>query len=586
MSPAAEKLELTVKLAYGAPSFALAATAIPLAVHMPKFYTDTVLLPLGYVALAMALARVFDASLAPFLGWLSDRTRTRFGRRRPWLALGAPAAALTFAALFTPPTGLGPTLAAVWFGTWFLLAFTLHTVLMIPHTALGPELTLDYNERSSLFGWREGFAVLGTISAAVVPALLIEATGDTRRAFSLMAIGYGTLMVALYGLLVLRLRERPEFAAREPNPLVPGVRRALRNRPFRILFACYVVMSVPGGIPALLMPYFNQYVIQPDNPDRWLGLFLLAYFGSGFLFLPVWVKAAHRFGKRPTWLLSFAMGTTGGAAMFFLGPGDVLPFLAIIAWSGTSFGASMFLTPAIQADVIDYDELYTGKRREAQFGALWLLAPKFIVIPSASLPLALLAWLGYVPNLPQTPGVVLAIRVMFALVPSVFSVLALLIAWRFPIDEKIHRAILRGIERHHEGEPALDPLTGLQVPAPREQTAGEEIGWFLDHFSRGELERVLLWGPRRALHDVLKVAGLALALVIGLGGWALYDLSATEGDPGLLAVFAIVAAGLSLTAFVFHLFRVGPALRLRRDDPTPELLRAHLDARDQRAREL
>jgi GPH family glycoside/pentoside/hexuronide:cation symporter len=572
-----ERVPLATKIVYGAPSFAGAAMAIPIAIHMPKFYTDTVLVPLGWVALAMALARVFDAVLDPFMGWVSDHTRSRWGRRRPWIALGAPLAAMGFLALFTPPAALGSGAAAVWFGTTFLLYFCFHTVYAIPHGALGPELTLDYHERSSLFGWREGFAILGTMVAAVVPAVLAELLSGARESFFVMAVLYAALLCALYGLLVLRVRERPDFAARESNPLVPGVRRALRNRPFNILLGCYVVASIPGAIPGLLMPYFNQYVIQPENPERWLGIFLLAYFGAGFLCLPLWVRAARRWGKTPVWLASFLMGTTGGTAMFFLGEGDIVPLLLLIAWSGSSFGAGLFLGPAIQADVIDYDELNTGKRREGQYAAFWAIVPKFIVIPSASLPLALLASLGYVPNAEQSPSVLLAIKAIFALTPAFFSVLAFAIAWRFPISEEIHRAILRGIAQHRRGEVAVDPLTGRALSPPGARRVDEATGWFLDHFSRGELERVLRDGPARALRDVRRVAALVLGLAVALALFAFYDLAGTDGNPGPVAVLAIVLAGFSFSAFLFHLFRWGPARRLRASPIAPDTIRAHLD---------
>jgi len=579
--PAQEKLSLGTKLIYGAPSIAGAAMAIPVAIHVNPFYSDTILVPLAWVALASALARVLDAIIDPFVGWLSDHTQSRWGRRRPWIAIAAPIAAVVFVALFTPPTWLSTSGAAVWFGTMLMLFFTLNMLYGLPHAALGPELTLDYHERSSLFSVREGFALFGTLVAAVVPGFLIGAIGNERVAYAYMAIAYALLMIALYWLLVLRIRERPDFVSRKSNPLVPGVRRALRNRPFFVLFACYVVASIPGAIPGLLMPYFNRYVLNPppvsaDSAGVWLSIFLAAYFLSGLLCLPLWLMLAKRIGKLNAWLTSFSMGVTGGFSLFLLGPGDNYLCLALIAWSGSSFGAGLFLPPAIQADVIDYDELHTGKRREAQYLALWGLVPKFIVIPSASLPLALLAWLGYQPNVPQSPEVLLAIRAVFALTPSVFSIAAFFIAWRFPINEAVHGAILAGVAAHRRGETVIDPLTGRTLAPPDERDVDEDTGWFLDYFSRGELKRVRRRGARGALGDVLRVAALAFVLTIGLAYWVKEDLEATGGNPGPLAVFAIVIAGFALTVFVFHLSRIGPALRLRRAGIADATIDAHL----------
>ena len=580
--PAREKLSLGTKLLYGAPSVAGAAMAIPVAIHVNPFYSDTVLVPLAWVALASALARVLDAIIDPFVGWLSDHTQTRWGRRRPWIAIAAPIAAIVFVALFTPPTWLSSSGAAVWFGTMLMLFFVLNMLYGLPHAALGPELTLDYHERSTLFSVREGFALVGTIVAVIVPGVLTGMLDVGQRpAYAIMALGYAALMVTLYWLLVLRVRERPDFVTRKSNPLVPGIRRSLRNRPFLVLFVCYAVASIPGAIPGLLMPYFNRYVLNPppiaqSAADLWLLVFLGGYFLSGLLFLPLWLMLARRIGKLNAWLTSFIMGVTGGIALFLLGPGDNVACLAVIIWAGSSFGAGLFLPPAIQADVIDYDELHTGKRREAQYLALWGLVPKFIVIPSASLPLALLASLGYQPNVPQSPEVLLAIRSVFALTPAAFSIAAFFIAWRFPINEVVHRAILAGVAAHGRGEPALDPLTGRTLSPAEHRDVDEDTGWFLDYFSRGELKRVRRRGAHGALGDVLRVAALALALTVGLAFWVNADLEATGGNPGPLAVFAIVIAGFALTVFVFHLSRIGPALRLRRAGITDATIDAHL----------
>src|SRR5260370_37980517 len=166
-----------------------------------------------------------------------------------------------------------------------------------------------------------------------------------------------------------------------------------------------------------MMPFFNAYVIRPKNPGLWLSILLIGYFAFGFLSLPMWVAIAHRVGKLKAYLASTFFPITGGAAMFFLQPGDEWMLLALICWAGVGFGAGLFLTPSMQADVIDYDELYTGKRREAQYTAFWSMLPKFVAIPSAAVPIAILASLGYIPNAVQVPRVVFAIRTIFALGP-------------------------------------------------------------------------------------------------------------------------------------------------------------------------
>ena len=405
----AEPLTLRIKLLYGAPSFAGAAMIIPIFIHMPKFYADVVLVPLGYLAMAIAIARSLDALSDPLMGWISDHTHTRLGRRRPYMLIGAPLCGVAFFCLLNPPHSLTGGRAAIWFGVTFILYFIFHTVYVLPHYALGPELTQNYHDRSTLFAWRESFTILGTIVAAAAPGIMMQAFHLTeRQVFFRLGIFFGVMLSVLYGLLVLNIKERADFVARESNPLVPGVRRALRNRPFGILLASYVVGSISGAIPATMMPFFNAYVIRPANPTFWLSMLLLGYFAFGFMSLPMWVAIARRVGKLNAYLASFFLGITGGGAMFLLGPGDTWWLLVLICWAGIGFGAGLFLTPSMQADVIDYDELYTGKRREAQYTAFWSMLPKFVAIPSAAIPIAVLASLGYIPN--ARPGAARRLR--------------------------------------------------------------------------------------------------------------------------------------------------------------------------------
>ncbi len=551
---------------------------VPILIHMPKFYSDVVLVPLGYLAMAIAVARALDALSDPLFGWLSDRFSTRWGRRRPFIALFAPMCALAFWALFTPSPSLSRTGAALWFGSMFILYSVFHTAYGLPYWSLGPELTLDYHERSRLFGFREGFSILGTIVASIAPGILVGAGMTERGAFGSIGIFFACLLTAFCWLLVWRVRERPDFTARESNPFAPGVRRALRNRPFRILLLTYVVSNIAGAIPGTLMPYFNKYVIRPDNEGQWLAIFLGAYFTAGFLCLPLWVMAARRFGKRPTWLASSFVGISGGAAMFFLGAGDTILCLAMILWSGSGFGAGLFLGPAMQADVIDYDELHTGKRREAQYSSFWAMLPKFVAIPSAAIPIAILGSLGYVPNVEQPPQVVFAIRAIFALTPAFFSMLSFFIAYRFPIDERVHGAILDGIDNHRRGVNAIDPLTGLELPPVRSRSVSEETSWFLDHFSPRELMRYLGNQSGRIVRDVW-VAALACVAVAGAAAViAASRVTNLEVDPGALPVLAVVTVGFAAAVCVFHLSRLGPARRLATGSVPAAVVQAHLDA--------
>jgi GPH family glycoside/pentoside/hexuronide:cation symporter len=585
-----EKLPLGVKLAYGLPSIAGAAMAIPIGIHMTKFYSDNVGVALGYIALGQAFARAFDAISDPLMGWISDRTRTRWGRRRPWIAIGAPLAAIFFVALFAPPEGIGPLTGAAWFTASIFLFFVLNTIYEIPRYGLGAELTSDYHERTSLFAWRDGAVLLGTMLGSAAPSIAVgalkargmEAAAAERAAYFWFALAMAALMVVLYAWLAYRVRENPEYSRRPPNPLVPGVRRVLRNRPFRILLACYLTTSVTGAIPGIFLPYYLQYVIGLENWLVQMGPMLLAYFGSGFLSIPLWLRLTHRFGKRDVWVWHYAVGITASLSLFALpslvtGAEALLPLYVILVWAGAGFGSGALLAPSMQADVIDYDELYTGRRREAQYGALWGIATKFAVIPSASIPLAILASVGFVPNQVQTAEVAWTIRVIDGIAPAAMAACAMLLALRFPITEKVHRAILDGIDAHKRGESATDPLTGKVLPPPSERGVPEDTGWFLDHFSPRELKRAVLLGAPTLQRDAASALGMSVLACVGILVLAGASVEDWNHQPGAIAVIGVPFAGLALALACFHAIRIRAAARARREGIVPDEVNAHLE---------
>jgi len=577
MSDAAP-LPLSTKLAFGAPAFAGAAMVLTAGVHLPRFYSDVVLAPLGQIALMIAMARAFDAITDPIMGWLSDRTRTRFGRRLPYIAVGTIPCAVSFWLLLNPPRDT--VTPAAWFGLSFLALFLFSTIISIPRAALGAELSLEYHERSSLFGIQSLFIAAGTIAGAILPGVLHDGLGiaDERSVFGTVATVYAVALVLLNGLMLTRIRERPEFVQRPPHPFIPGVRRAFRNRPFRILLMAAVVNAIPAAIPAILIPYYVYYVIRPDSPASWLAGFLVIHLGAGFASLPLWMAVARRIGKLATMGAASTMGISGSLLFFFVAPGQTTAAAAIYAFTGVASGAFLFLIPAMGADTIDYDELRTGRRREAQFAAFWAIIPKLVAIPGASIPIAILGAVGYVPNQAQTPEVILAIRTLYSLFPAVFYVTALAIVLRYPISEAVHRAIREGIARHQHGDPAVDPLTGAVVPPPGAASRqGEDTGWFLDYFSQRELERVLAFGPARLRIDVWRAFGVASLLCLSAGIVVSRSLAGLDGEPGPSTVVAVAGGGLALTAALFQAGRLGAAWRFMADPPARAVVEAHIE---------
>jgi GPH family glycoside/pentoside/hexuronide:cation symporter len=454
-----EILPLSKRLAYAAPAFALAIVGIPVYVYIPKFYTDVVGVNIAALGTLLLLVRVFDAVTDPLIGSLSDRTTTRFGRRRPYIAGGSILLAITMYALFNPPV-LSSSTAALWFGVSIFAVFLFWTVVTVPYESLGPELSFDYNHRTVLFAYRDGALLVGTLVAASSPALVaslfdLSADGAGERAkFFWVSVFYVPLMVLLCWWSILALRERNRSTAQREEKTKLDLRLVARNRPFIILLIAYTISALGSSLPATLILYYVEYVLLSSKAD----LFLALYFVTGILLLPAWIRIAHRIGKKRAWLLSMAINTGAFIGVYFLGPGDTTWYAILVVLSGLGFGATVALPSAMEADVIDYDELLSGRRREGLYVGIWSITKKLTAALGVGLALAVLGASGYVPNVQQSQSVQLTLRILYALVPSLCNIVAFVIALAYPIDANLHGRIRAAIRERKEGRPAEDPV--------------------------------------------------------------------------------------------------------------------------------
>jgi GPH family glycoside/pentoside/hexuronide:cation symporter len=191
---------------------------------------------------------------------------------------------------------------------------------------------------------------------------------------------------------------------------------------------------------------------------RLVRLFLVLYVGCGVLFLPLWIKAAQRIGKKAAWLSAMALNTGAFLFVFFIGAGDETAYAVLVFLSGIGFGATLALPSAMQADVIDYHELLTGARSEGCYVGLWSVSKKLAAALGIGIALFALGRTGYVPNQPQTQTVRLALRIMYALVPCLCNLAGFAIALRYPISADMHTRIRTAIEEKQAGREPTDPL--------------------------------------------------------------------------------------------------------------------------------
>ena len=450
---------LIKKIAYAAPAYALAVVGIPIYVYIPKFYTDIVginVTIMGYILLSV---RVFDAITDPAIGFISDRTRTPFGRRRPFIAGGSLFISLSMFFLFNPPEA-SSFYSALWFGVCIYALFFFWTLVSVPYESLGPEITFDYHERISLFGVRDGFLIAGTLAAASSPALVewlfnLSNTAQGERAkFFWTAVIYMPLVIGLSWWCVISIKELPSKRVNRPVGILKGLRKTFRNRPFVILLIAYTISAIGNNLPATLILFYVEYVLQSNLAD----FFLLIYFVTGIIFLPAWISISRKIGKKKAWLTSMVINTGAFFGVFFLGPGDAAIYGVLVFFSGVGFGATLAIPSAIQADVIDYDEWLTGERREGQYIGLWSISKKLAAAVGVGAGLSILGAAGYTPNVEQSEQVKLVLRTLYSLVPSVCNLIAILIALAYPISSKVHKNIRKAIDDRNKGMIVVNPM--------------------------------------------------------------------------------------------------------------------------------
>jgi GPH family glycoside/pentoside/hexuronide:cation symporter len=418
-------------LDYVAPTFGLGFMFLMIAIYLMKFATDV----LGMSAAAMGgillFARVWDAFADPVAGYLSDRTNTRLGRRRPWLLASVLPVGLTFLLLWAPPRDVGPGLLFGWMAAMVVLFYTASTVILIPHTALGAELTDSYHDRTRIFGGRHAVWTLGSF-AAIAGFAALDRSSDVRGTAVALAIGAAAVTALLTIWTVWRMRERPEFQGRGATHPYAAFRDVWRNPHARLLLIVFGIESLGAATIAVLTLYVAQYVLKsPAIGPPAIAVYMLA----SILFVPIWLPLSRRFGKKALWLASMLLTAASFGSMFFLTEGATALLLVLAFLAGTAASCGAMMGPSIQADVIDWDEHATGERKEGSYFAAWNFVFKVANGLTQGLTGLVLTFSGYVPNVDQTPGVKLTILALYGLFPMACYVIGALLFARFRLDE-------------------------------------------------------------------------------------------------------------------------------------------------------
>ncbi|MEB3885017.1 MFS transporter [Lyngbya sp. CCY1209] len=459
------KMKFWTKMAFGAGDLGTAMTVNILVFFLLFFLTTVAGLPPGLAASVPMVGKIWDAVNDPIIGVLSDRTRHPWGRRYPWMVFGAIPFGLFFFLLWIVPST--DTWVQFWYYVLIAIAFhTAYTAVNLPYATLTPDLTRDYNERTTLNGFRFSFSLGGSIFSLIL-AQIIFAMFPDDPGLKYMILGLVCSLVAVppifWCVLGTRARVAEVQAATgeedEPTtlPLSEQVKIAFSNRPFLFVIGIYLFSWLAVQLTASILQYFVVYCM--DLPEATFPQVAIAVQGTALVALFPWSRVSERYGRRAVYLMGMGLWIIAQAGLFFLRPGQVglMYILAIIAGLGVS---TAYLVPwSMITDVIDYDELNTGERREGIFYSFMVLLQKMGLAIGIFLVGKALDIAGFVESVSgqeiaqQPDSALLAIRIAIGPLPTVMLIIGIILTYFYPITRQYHEEILLQLqERKRERE--------------------------------------------------------------------------------------------------------------------------------------
>ena len=465
------KLSIKEKLFYGLGdlSHGLAASAIGL--WMLKYMTDVAGLGAYSAGLAVMIGRFWDSITDPLMGWITDHTDTRWGKRRPYLLFGAVPYALAFMALWMVPEFDGHQVSIFAYSAITLVLFnTCLTVVFVPYTTLTASITQDYNERTSLTGYRMAASQTGFLIGAVIPIALTQFVtsetgqalvdsyyrkdifgswaGTEREGYLIMGVLFGIIMIASILSPFFGTRER-KFSDEQPSTASPfryasSILDELQgNKPFRLAVCILLITNCATTLVAVILAYYLEYVLYMK--DSSVVLFATLFISS-ILSMSLWVFLAKKYGKAETYRSAMACYAMVLLGLALLSPENTSLIFFVAVLAGIFNAAGLMIPWAIIPDIVEFDQLKKGKRREGLFYG----GTTFCYKMATALAIFLSGWVldlvGYVPNQEQIGMAKNGMRLLIGIIPALLLLIGAILSYRYPLTKERHELILKELE--------------------------------------------------------------------------------------------------------------------------------------------
>jgi glycoside/pentoside/hexuronide:cation symporter, GPH family len=448
------KLSFVRKLAYGVGDVGPALVATISGFFLNVFLLDVAGLEPYLAAIIFLIVKVWDSLNDPIIGTLTDRTNTRWGRRRPWLLFGAVPFGLAWFLQWLVPD-LGTAGLFIYYLVVALLLDTSLTCVNVPYTALTPEIAPEYNERTSLNTFRFSFSILGGMFALMFHDTILKSLPDITTGYMVSAAVLGGVIIITNWITFAAITETHQKSEDEEEPgFIEGFKIAFGNRPFIMVTGIYLMSWLAIQFIQANMLFYVRYWMNDEDNFIYLAMALQI---SIFLFLIVWAKVSARIGKRHAYFCGVGLWMSVMVFIFFIQPGQMvlLGALAVLAGAGASVA---YLIPwSMLPDVVDVDELNTGLRREGVYYGFFVFLQKLGISLGLAFSNLILQVVDYIPAVPGEPfpvqndTVLLAFRLFISFVPLVILILSLPIAYKYPITRRRHAEIRAELEARKQG---------------------------------------------------------------------------------------------------------------------------------------
>jgi Na+/melibiose symporter-like transporter len=415
--------------------------------YVPQLYAKEFGISLGALGAALVILRIVNAFTDQLIGYISDRTRTRWGARKPWIAVGATLTLVAAFFLLRPPPIVGLTYLIVWKVVYDFA----YTVTDINYTSWGAELSPDYNTRSRITGMRALFSQIGNIGNDVLPIIVFWIGLTASSAYSIKVLTYFFFVAIVViplttGYSLLRAPRGRPLPSERPN-LRGFLKSVSKNKPLLMYVVCFMLCGMGLGVLSIIFTFYDGFLKLGAWYPYLMTVFALTMAGA----VPVWTWAAQKIGKHICFFWAMTISSLAMQGYWFINP-QTMGLNAILAISfvvvfliGAGASALIVVSPSILADIADYGRLKTGEQRTAGYYAFYMLTNKIATAIGAGGAFMLLDAFGYDARAGAVNTGWAAFGILFtvALLPAVIKITGASIMLRFPIDERRHGIIQR-----------------------------------------------------------------------------------------------------------------------------------------------